>query len=172
MRLAMLSDTHVPGRADGIPTWVEDRVRAADLVIHAGDFDSVETLDRLRSLSSNFVGVCGNIDPPEVDLPIVNVVEVGGLTFVVTHGTGTRTGYTTRVAQVVKDAAGTGAIGIAGHIHEVIDEVADGIRILNPGTATAANADDDATMMVGSVAGGSLSVEVVRGASGGVGWDG
>ncbi|AFK19719.1 metallophosphoesterase [Haloferax mediterranei ATCC 33500] len=163
MRLAILSDTHVPGRVDAIPMWVEDRVRAADLVIHAGDFDSAETLEHLRSLSSRFVGVCGNVDPPEIDLPFVEVVEFNGLTFVVTHGTGTRTGYLSRVAEVVRDAAGTGAVGIAGHIHEVLDEVVDGIRILNPGTATAANPSDDATMMVGSVVDGSLSVEVVRG---------
>ncbi|MBC9986641.1 metallophosphoesterase [Haloferax sp. AS1] len=162
MRLAILSDTHVPGRADGIPSWVEARVREADLVIHAGDFDSPATLDRLRDLSARFVGVSGNVDPPGIDLPFVEIVEVDGLTFVVTHGTGTRTGYESRVAKTVRDAAGTDAVGVAGHIHEVVDEVVDGVRVLNPGTATAANPGDDATMMVGTVTDGSVSVEVVR----------
>ncbi|ADE04488.1 metallophosphoesterase family protein [Haloferax volcanii] len=162
MRLAILSDTHVPGRADGIPSWVEATVREADLVIHAGDFDSPATLDRLRDLSARFVGVSGNVDPPGIDLPFVEIVEVDGLTFVVTHGTGTRTGYESRVAKTVRDAAGTDAVGVAGHIHEVVDEVVDGVRVLNPGTATAANPGDDATMMVGTVTDGSVSVEVVR----------
>ncbi|CQR48873.1 MULTISPECIES: metallophosphoesterase family protein [Haloferax] len=162
MRLAILSDTHVPGRADGIPSWVEARVREADLVIHAGDFDSPDTLARLRDLSARFVGVRGNVDPPTIDLPFVDIAEVGGLTFVVTHGTGTRTGYESRVADAVRDAASDGAVGVAGHIHEVVDETVDGVRVLNPGTATAANPGDDATMMVGTVADGSLSVEVVR----------
>lgn len=163
MRLAILSDTHVPNRADSLPEWVEDRVREADLVIHAGDYDTPEVVDHLRDISAEFVGVCGNIDPPEVNLPFVEVVEADGVTFVVTHGTGTRTGYCERVADVVRDAAGTDAIGIAGHIHEVVDEVADGVRILNPGTATAANDGDDATMMVGTVVDGDFSVEVVHG---------
>jgi len=162
MRLAILSDTHVPGRADGIPGWVEAHVREADLVIHAGDFDSPATLDRLRDLSARFVGVRGNVDPPGIDLPFVEVAEVGGVTFVVTHGTGTQTGYEFRVADAVRDAAGTDAVGVAGHIHEVVDETVDGVRVLNPGTATAANPGDDATMMVGTATDGSVSVEVVR----------
>jgi putative phosphoesterase len=163
MQVAILSDTHVPGRADAIPSWVEDRIREADLVIHAGDYDSAETLDHLRDISTEFVGVCGNIDPPEVDLPFVDIVEADGLTFVVTHGTGTRIGYTERVADVVRDAVGTDAVGVAGHIHEIIDEVVDDVRVLNPGTATAANPDDRATMMIASVIDGDLSVEVVQG---------
>ncbi|WP_396611539.1 metallophosphoesterase family protein [Haloferax sp. S1W] len=163
MNLAILSDTHVPSRAETIPSWVESRVARADLVIHAGDFDSPETLEHLRDLATRFVGVRGNIDPPSVNLPYVDIIEVGGLTFVVTHGAGTRTGYASRVAQTVRDAAGRDAIGIAGHIHEVVDEVVDGVRVLNPGTATAANPSDEATMMVGTVEGGDLSVDVVRG---------
>ncbi|KAB1187390.1 MULTISPECIES: metallophosphoesterase family protein [Haloferax] len=164
MRLAILSDTHVPGRAEAIPTWIEDQVREADIVIHAGDFDTLETLEHLRDISNEFVGVCGNIDPPEINLPFVDIIEVDGLTFVVTHGTGTRTGYCSRVADLVRDAAGTDAVGVAGHIHEVIDEETDdGIRVLNPGTATAANPEDEATMMVATVENGDLSVEVLRG---------
>ncbi|KAB1198044.1 MULTISPECIES: metallophosphoesterase family protein [Haloferax] len=162
MRLAILSDTHVPSRAGSIPEWVEDQVRNADVVIHAGDYDAPETLEHLRDISAEFVGVCGNIDPPEINLPFVEVAEADGVTFVVTHGTGTRTGYSERVADIVRDAAGEDAIGIAGHIHEVIDEVSNGVRILNPGTATAANAGDEATMMVATVENGDLSVEVVN----------
>ncbi|KAB1193161.1 YfcE family phosphodiesterase [Haloferax sp. MBLA0076] len=164
MRLAIMSDTHVPGRAAVLPDWVEDQIREADLVIHAGDYDSPETLQHLRDISNEFVGVSGNVDPPEVDLPFVEIVEADGLTFVVTHGTGTRTGYCSRVADVVKDAAGTDAVGVAGHIHEVIDEMtADGVRILNPGTAAPASPDGEATMMVGTVTDGDLSVEVLHG---------
>lgn len=63
---------------------------------------------------------------------------------------------------MVRDVAGTDAVGVAGHIREVIDEVIDGVRVLNPGIATAANPGDDATMMVGMVTDGPVSVEVVR----------
>ncbi|ELZ81858.1 putative phosphoesterase [Haloferax elongans ATCC BAA-1513] len=163
MYLAILSDTHVPGRASTIPEWVETRVERADLVIHAGDFDSPETLEHIRDLATEFVGVRGNVDPPRIDLPYVDIVEAAGATFVVTHGTGTRTGYVSRVAQTVIDAAGRDAIGIAGHIHEVVDEVANGVRVLNPGTATAPDPSDDATMMVGTVEDGDLEVDVVSG---------
>ncbi|WP_410766477.1 metallophosphoesterase family protein [Haloferax sp. DFSO60] len=161
MKLAILSDTHVPGRVDSIPSWVEDHIQDADLVIHAGDFDSPDTLDYIREISADFVGVRGNMDADDVDLPTVEVVEAGGLTFVVTHGTGPRAGYVDRVADMVRGSAGNSAIGICGHIHDIIDEKFDDVRILNPGSATGANVGDAATMMVGDIVDGTLSVQVV-----------
>ena len=35
--LAIVSDTHVPGREAAIPGWVCNHIEAADHTIHAGD---------------------------------------------------------------------------------------------------------------------------------------
>jgi hypothetical protein len=163
MELALISDTHVPGRATEIPAWVRRRVEAADHTIHAGDFDAPETVDRVESLADGgFTGVRGNVDSEAVDLPNVATVTVAGVTFVVTHGTGPRAGYAKRVAGTVHDEAGTEAVGVAGHTHEPMDDVVDGVRLLNPGTATAANPDDEATMMTVQVDDGEIRVHLHR----------
>lgn len=163
MDLAVVSDTHVPSRATEIPEWVCRRIEAADHTVHAGDFDSGETLARVRELADgNLTAVKGNIDGADVDLPDVATLTVEGVTFVVTHGTGPRAGYAERVAGIAREEAGTDAIGIAGHTHEPMDAVVDGVRLLNPGTATAANAGDEATMLTVRVEDGSVDVRLHR----------
>jgi putative phosphoesterase len=163
MELAIISDTHVPGRSSGIPDWVRERVEAADHVVHAGDFETPSVVDQVRSLADgSFTGVRGNIDGRDVDLPDVATVECGGVEFVVTHGTGDRVGYEDRVATTVTEHGGPDAVGIAGHTHEHTDEVHDGVRILNPGSATGADPATETTMMTAVVDGGDLDVTLHR----------
>lgn len=159
MELAIISDTHVPGRAGGIPDWVRERVEAVDHVIHAGDFETPAVVDEVRSLAGgSFTGVRGNVDAADVDLPDVATVECGGVEFVVTHGTGDRIGYEDRVAAAVREHGSPDAVGVAGHTHEQTDEVHDGVRILNPGSATGANPASGATMLTATAEDGDLSV--------------
>ena len=159
MKLAIISDTHVPGRAGGIPDWVRERVEAVDHVIHAGDFETPAVVDEVRSLAGgSFTGVRGNVDAADVDLPDVATVECGGVEFVVTHGTGDRIGYEDRVAAAVRKHGSPDAVGVAGHTHEQTDEVHDGVRILNPGSATGANPASGATMLTATAEDGDLSV--------------
>jgi putative phosphoesterase len=161
MELAIISDTHVPGRASGIPDWVRERVEAADHVIHAGDYETPAVVDEVRSLADGaFTGVRGNADPAGVDLPDVATVECGGVEFVVTHGTGDRIGYEDRVVAAVREHGGPDAVGIAGHTHEHTDEVHDGVRILNPGTATGARPGTETTMLTATVADGETDVRL------------
>jgi len=164
MELAIISDTHVPGRASGVPDWVRERAEAADHVIHAGDFATEAVVDEIRSLAGGaFTGVRGNVDDRSVDLPPVATVECGGVEFVVTHGTGDRIGYEDRVADAVTTHGGPDAVGIAGHTHEPLDEVHDGVRILNPGSATGATPATETTMLTATVEAGSLDVTLYSG---------
>jgi len=163
MELAIISDTHVPGRAGGIPDWVRERIEAAEHVIHAGDFETAAVVDEVRSLAGGaFTGVRGNVDPATVDLPAVATVECDGVEFVVTHGTGDRIGYEDRVAAAVAEYGGSDAIGVAGHTHEPTDEVHDGVRILNPGSATGASPATETTMLTATVVDGGLDVTLHR----------
>jgi putative phosphoesterase len=159
MRLAIVSDTHVPGREAAIPPWVREELAGADHVVHAGDWDAPETVATVRDLADGLTGVRGNVDPPSVDLPPTATVILGGVEFVVTHGTGPHDGWGDRVAATVRDAASPDAVGVAGHTHDYTDAVVDGVRLLNPGSATGARPADGTTMMVAEAADGDLTVE-------------
>jgi putative phosphoesterase len=160
MDVALISDTHIPSRAQRIPDAFRERLRSADHVIHAGDFDSKGTLADVRDLASELTAVAGNMDP-RVGLPTVATVELGGVEFVVTHGTGSKHGYEQRVANTVREHAETDtAVGVSGHTHERLDTTRDGVRLLNPGSATGASPASRTTMLTATVADGTLDVAV------------
>lgn len=163
MEIAIVSDSHVPSRESSIPQWALDRMRAADHVIHAGDFDSSKALADIQSVAPRLTAVAGNMDPRSLGLSDVQTVTLGGVEFVVTHGTGSRRDYEHRVAGTVAEHAGEGpAVGVGGHTHELLDETIDGVRLLNPGSVTGAAPADEATMLTAEVADGSIDVTVHR----------
>lgn len=164
--IALLSDTHVPSRAPSIPDWVADRVRAADHAVHAGDFDSPAALERLRDLAGGgdrLTAVRGNADPGGLDLPRVATAELESLTVVVTHGDGGTADYRERVVGRVRERGGPDAVGVCGHTHDRMDERVDGVRLLNPGSATGATPATEASMLVATAGDGRLDVTVHRG---------
>ncbi|WP_424001273.1 metallophosphoesterase family protein [Haloarcula salina] len=157
MEVALVSDSHVPSRAHEVPPSFRERIEVADRVVHAGDFDSKSALADFRHMASDLTAVAGNMDP-QVGLPERATVELGGVTFVVTHGTGSPRGYEDRVAAAVLTEADADAVGVSGHTHEVLDTVHEGVRLLNPGSVTGAAPADRATMMTATVADGTLDV--------------
>lgn len=161
VEIAVISDTHIPSRAGRIPGWIAERVREADHTIHAGDFDSPGAYEDVVNLvGDDFTAVRGNMDPGSLGLPTTATVEFEGVTFVVTHGTGSLDDYEERVAGVVHDEADGDAIGVSGHTHEILDEVVDGVRLLNPGSATGASPAETESMMTVRVEDGDVDVEV------------
>lgn len=160
-RLAVISDSHIPERASELPEPFRARIRSADQVLHAGDFTSGDVLAEVESLADgNVTAVYGNMDPRNLDLPAVDTLDIEGVTFVVTHGTGTPGDYEERIAGIVREEAGEEAIGIAGHTHQVLDTTKQGIRLLNPGSVTGAAPASRATMMIVDVDDGDLDVTV------------
>jgi putative phosphoesterase len=160
MDVALISDTHVPSRAAAIPEWVRERLSRADHVIHAGDVDSAPALATVEELASELTAVAGNMDR-SLSLPSVATVTLGpdgaaapreGVTFVVTHGTGSTRGYEDRVASTVRRHADEGpVVGVAGHTHEVLDTTHGDVRLLNPGSATGAAPASTTSMMTARV---------------------
>lgn len=156
MEVVVFGDTHVPSRATAIPDWVTDAVRDADHVVHTGDFDSVSAYETVRDLAPDATAVAGNMDPAELELPAVASFEREGVRFAVTHGTGPLDSYRERVLDVgrTQDAD----VVVAGHTHEVVDETVDGMRFLNPGSATGAAPATRATYYALDVAAGTVDV--------------
>lgn len=171
MDLALVSDSHVPSRADSIPEQFRELIADADETIHAGDFETRDTLEQFRSLTDELTAVYGNADGPELGLPAVAETTVGEYTFVVTHGmtnhpqaavrdaTGGSVMSGEDWAQAVADTArvrtrswdGESVVGVGGHTHVVEDNVYDGVRVLNPGSVTGAAPADTASMFTVTV---------------------
>jgi putative phosphoesterase len=174
--VAVLADTHVPEQADAIPEPFRERIAAADHVIHGGDFGSHEAIERVRDLNDDLTAVFGNADPADAQLPRVASADLGGLTFVVVHGIvdlveravtsseGVVTGddeWLDAIAGVARARAGTnGVVGIGGHSHRTVDTTHDGVRVLNPGSATGVGPADRPTMLTAQALDGRLSVTV------------
>lgn len=161
VQVAIISDTHIPSRASGIPGWVLQKVGEVDYVIHAGDFDSKEAYQRIQELSDDLTAVYGNMDSRSLNLPKVATKTIEDVEFVVTHGTGSPHGYEDRVIKTVREKA-TGKtnqiVGVAGHTHEVLDKVVQDFHLLNPGSATGAWPATKVSMQIAVVDGSEIRV--------------
>ncbi len=73
MHIAVVSDTHMPRGARALPEGCVERLRSADLILHAGDFTGAAFLEWLRGLGPPVEAVVGNIDEP------AEVERVGGI---------------------------------------------------------------------------------------------
>jgi putative phosphoesterase len=162
VRVALVSDTHVPSRASEIPSWVLGQVREADHTIHAGDFDTQEAFDTMIHASDGgLTAVAGNTDSLS-QLPSGSTIVRGGVEFVVMHGSGPFDSYRDRLVSNFESVARSDSpVGVAGHTHQVLDETVGDLRLLNPGSATGAPPADEATMMVAECDGGDIFVDVL-----------
>jgi len=117
----------------------------------------------VRELASRLTAVGGNMDPRGLDLPDIGTVRLGGVTFVVTHGTGSRRDYEQRVARIVSDQDVDGpVVGVSGHTHELLDTIVNGVRLLNPGSVAGAAPAQAATMLTAEASDGDIDVTVRR----------
>ena len=88
MRVAVLSDTHIHSLEE-IPQKIIESLSTVDLIIHAGDFTTIEVLNGLKQLGE-VKAVQGNMDSDEIIniLPIKDVIELGNKRIGITHGWG------------------------------------------------------------------------------------
>ena len=159
MRIAVISDTHLPRGARRLPEACVERLRAADLILHAGD---VMRLPALRELESHgpLVAVHGNVDDADVRaaLPATASVDADGRTIGVVHDAGPAMG---RLARLRRRFPGADAV-VFGHSHIPLHERApDGFQIFNPGSPTERRRAPAHTMGIATVAGGRLTFEVI-----------
>ncbi|PSQ59993.1 YfcE family phosphodiesterase [Halobacteriales archaeon SW_7_71_33] len=161
VEIVVMSDTHVPSRADGLPDWVRDRVRAADHVVHAGDFDSSAAYADVESLADGLTAVAGNTDPSALGLPEVATVERGGVRVAVTHGhRAARGSYEDGLRRTALEADADVAVG--GHTHRTLDRDLADVRLLNPGSATGAAPAREPSVMRLTATEGECTVDLER----------
>jgi uncharacterized protein len=135
MRVAVISDTHMPRRGTALPPACLERLAGADLIVHAGDHSDLDAVRRLRALGPPVVAVHGNVEEAAVraSLPGTAEVEVDGLLLAVLHDAGPEAG---RLGRMRRRFPRAGAV-VFGHSHIPLHEVGeDGLVLLNPGSPT------------------------------------
>jgi uncharacterized protein len=135
MRLAIVSDTHLPRGARRLPERCVAELRAADLVLHAGDIATVGVLEALEALGPPVAAVLGNVDEPALarrGVPAERIVEAGGARIAMVHDAGPAKGRLERLHARFPDADAV----VFGHSHIPLHERRDGFQIFNPGSPT------------------------------------
>jgi putative phosphoesterase len=160
MRLAIISDTHMPRRGREIPAECIERMRAADAILHAGDLVAVEVLELLRSLGPPVHAVRGNVDGPELAmrLPALALVEAEGARIVMTHDGGPGPGRLARLRRRFPDADAV----VFGHSHIPLHEEQDGFHIFNPGSPTERRRSPKHTMGEADARDGTLAFRLIE----------
>jgi putative phosphoesterase len=127
VQIAVISDTHLPRGSRRLPEDCVARLRAADLIVHAGDLMRLSVLRELESYGP-VVAVHGNVDDAEVRaaLPASASIDTGGVTIGVVHDAGPAKGRVARLRRRFPDADAV----VFGHSHIPLHErAADGFQI-------------------------------------------
>ncbi|MEM1576802.1 MAG: YfcE family phosphodiesterase [Archaeoglobaceae archaeon] len=131
MRLIATSDTHL--QEPRIPEKLLDLIESADLVVHAGDFESYEVYKKFSDY--NLVAVRGDNDDSRImeELPEVAEFRVGKLRIGVVH----RGNYINNFDDLFYRAMELEVdLLIFGHIHRFVFEKLKDRAILCPGSPT------------------------------------
>jgi putative phosphoesterase len=155
-----IADTHLPRGARVLPAVCVERLRAADLVLHAGDLASAAFLEELRALGPPVHAVHGNVDEPALraSLPEELVVEAGETRIGMLHDPGSAAG---REARLAARFPGCDAV-LYGHTHLPQVERHGAVWILNPGSPTERRRAPAHSLLELRIAGRELVPELVQ----------
>jgi hypothetical protein len=162
MLVAVISDTHMPRGARRLPDAFVERIRAADLLLHAGDFMTVDVLRELERIGPPLVGVHGNVDTAELRrlLPAERIVRAEDARIAMVHDAGPSAGRLERLRRRFGDTADA---VVFGHSHLPLHErAADGFQIFNPGSPTERRRAPEHTMGLAQVEGSSIEFRLIR----------
>jgi uncharacterized protein len=162
MLIAVISDTHLPRGARRLPDDCVEQITGADLLLHAGDFVTVDVLRELEALGPPLAAVHGNVDNAELRrlLPAERVVEAEGARIALIHDAGPRRGRLERMRRRFGDRA---EAVVFGHSHLPLHETGEGgCQIFNPGSPTERRRAPSHTMGLARVERGRLAFELIE----------
>jgi uncharacterized protein len=161
MVIAIVADTHLPRGERRLPEPCLARLRAAELILHAGDISTVGVLDELSALGPALLAVHGNVDEPALRerLPAELQVELDGVSLAMTHDAGPAKG---RVARLRRRFPRADAV-VFGHSHIPLHEADDdgSFQIFNPGSPTDRRRQPRHTMGVARIERGEIAFDHV-----------
>ena len=139
MRIAAVSDTHLPRFGRALPRALVDGIGAArvDLIVHLGDFTEPFVAGLFEAIGP-FDAVAGNNDGPELVARFGRrkVLELDGVLIGVTHGDLGLGGTTPERAQGAFASEPVAAV-LFGHSHApLVEQASGGPLLVNPGSPT------------------------------------
>lgn len=158
--IAIISDSHIPKRAEKIPEKFHEKLEEADVTVHCGDFETEEKYEELRE-KHGIIGVKGNCD--FFDAPVSETFEKNGVKFGVYHGAGIQPrGHHPTLAETAEK------LGVKvlfhGHTHQKEIAKHDGKILLNPGTCTGvgggSSSEKNPSMMTAEISDEELEVRM------------
>jgi putative phosphoesterase len=134
MMVAAIADTHLPRGKRRLPDRCLELLASVEVLIHAGDFVSLEALRELESIGTPLYAVHGNSDEMAVRrlLPAEREVDLAGHRIAIIHDPGPRRGRLKRLRGRYPAAD----VVVFGHTHVPQHERAAGFQIFNPGSPT------------------------------------
>jgi putative phosphoesterase len=159
MEVAIVSDTHLPRGTRALPAACVERLRAADLIVHAGDLMTLPVLEQLRGYG-DVAAVHGNADDAAVRgvLPARLDLDLEGARLVVVHNGGPAA---RRLERMRGRFPGADAV-VFGHSHLPLHETGrDGFQIFNPGSPTEKRRAPAHTMGLAHAREGGITFELI-----------
>jgi putative phosphoesterase len=159
MPIAIIADTHMPRGRRALPDACVDRLRAAELILHAGDISTAAVLDGLSALGPPVLAVHGNVDEPALvaALPAELEVELRGVRLAMTHDAGAARGRLARMRERFPRADAV----VFGHSHIPLHEADGGFQIFNSGSPTERRRQAHHTMGIARIEDGGVVFEHV-----------
>lgn len=135
MRIGVVSDTHMPVRAKKLPEALIKGLKSVDLILHAGDWVSLEAVALLEQLAP-VDGIAGNNDGEEVlqRFGRKKILTLAGYRIGIIHGDGFE--KTTEQRAFAAFRREELDVIIFGHSHIPLKKQQQGVLMFNPGSPT------------------------------------
>lgn len=130
MHIVVVSDTHLSRVTKELEEVGSEFFRKADLVIHLGDWESLEIYEYFKQYP--LIGVAGNADPSNLKkiLPYKKQVKISGYRFGIIHGYGASFDLVRRLRPEFQNVD----VILFGHTHEPYQVKESGVWWINPGS--------------------------------------
>ncbi len=159
MKVIVISDTHMPRMAKGLPPTLKEELKTADLILHAGDWQTREVYEELTSYAP-VEGVCGNVDGQDLidQFGYQKILTLEGYRIGLVHGHGKKG---TTEGRAIEAFSGMELdLIIFGHSHIPVKKDMNGTILFNPGSPTDKRRQSEYSFGIVRI-GNGLSVEHV-----------
>jgi putative phosphoesterase len=136
MNIVVLSDTHMPRKAKGLPLELVRSLEKADQILHLGDWQTLEVYNELN-IYAPVEDVAGNVDGEDIieRFGYKKTLTFKGYTFGIIHGHQGK-GRTTEDRAVNAFAKEDIDVILFGHSHIPLLKKEDSYVLFNPGSPT------------------------------------
>lgn len=157
-RVGVLSDTHIPQRGPRLPDTVLRHFEDVELILHAGDLSTLAVVQQLSAYAP-VEAVQGNVELQDVvsALPITRTLVVGGCEIGLVHILDDREHYARNARRDFSSAR----VVIFGHSHLPWLEDANGLLLLNPGSAMDRRRQPHCTIALLTITDGEPTAEIL-----------